>query len=57
VIDFDNPHGLPYGLAPAGTEDDREVLQLAQKWADNQGMPIYWVHWSGEIIKEVWPDV
>lgn len=58
MIDFSDPQGaVSYGIAPACTEDDPEVLTWAQKWADNHGQPVYFIHWSGEILKEVWPDV
>lgn len=54
---FKNLHDLPYGTAPATMAEDRETIALAQKWADNENLPVYFVHWTGEVYKTIEPEV
>lgn len=55
MIDFSGDGG--YGVAPSYCADDPEILNWAQKWADNRGEPVLFVHWSGRIVHRVEPEV
>lgn len=56
MIDFTCENGT-FGIAPDYCKDDPEILQWAQKWADNQSKPVHFVAWDGVIVKTVNPEV
>jgi len=36
---------------------DTETLNAAQKYADNQGLPVYVIEWTGKVVQTIEPEV
>jgi len=46
-----------YGTMANWLSDDNYALQIAQKWADTNSLPVYFVTWDGRVERTVEPEV